>query len=84
MALRPHKRKLQTIRVEPRSVGVEVERGGLAEQRAPEGAILLDGEVGEPSDEKVALDRCEIHCDERHVWVVQGAIDEARAPTGTD
>jgi hypothetical protein len=45
---------------------------------------LLDGEVGEPSDEKVALDRCEIHCDERHVWVVQGAIDEARAPTGTD
>jgi hypothetical protein len=84
MALRPHERQLQTIRVESRGVDIEVERGGPAEQRAPEGAILLDGEVGEPSDEKVALDRCEIHCDERHVWVAQGAIDEARAPTRTD
>jgi hypothetical protein len=45
---------------------------------------LLDGEVRERSDEKVALDRCEIHYDQRHIWVAQGAIDEARAPMGTD
>ena len=65
MALGAHERKPQAMRVDPRGVDVEVERGGPAEQRAPEGAILLDGEVGERSHEKVALDRCEIDCDER-------------------
>ena len=65
MARRPHERKPQAARVDHRGVDVEVQRGGPARQRAPEGAILLDGEVGERPDKKVCLDRREIDCDER-------------------
>ena len=65
MALGAHERQPQAARVVPRRVDVQVQRRGRAEQRAPEGAIPLDGEIGERPDEQVALDRREIDRDER-------------------
>jgi hypothetical protein len=47
MALRAHERKSQPLSMGPRGVYVQVERGGLADQWTPKGAISLDGEVRE-------------------------------------